>query len=215
MKTFNQIKTKQHIVRKDNNGLVELAAVMGIHEIGTDSFIFSVSGIISKQRYEIKLNGSSTEVTVNDQYDNATYYADVECLEVRRDNSEDDKIYCLSVNKTFRDESYGDPDITLCATREIANREFLKAVEAELDEYLDDDDLDYINDELYENGELKEGDVPKTLDDLTLQEKIDFYSEHHFDVSFSDELGNEYCSFDTSDESSVSFSITESKMVIK
>jgi hypothetical protein len=214
MKTFNQIKEKQHIVRKDNNGQVELATVMGIHEIGTDSFIFSVKGVISKQRTEFKADGSATEVTVDD-YDNASFYADVECLTVRKDNPEDDKIYCLSVNKTFRDESYGDPEITLCTTREIAHREFLQAVEAELDEYLDDDDLDYINDELYENGELKEGDEPKTLDDLTLQEKIDFYSEHHFDVSFSDELGNEYCSFDTSDESSVSFSITESKVINK
>ena len=78
---------------------------------------------------------------------------------------EDDKIYCLSVNKTFRDESYGDPELTLCKTHEIARREFIKTVESELDDYIDDDDLDYINDELYESGELKEGDEPKTLDD--------------------------------------------------
>ena len=212
MKTFNQIKEKQHIVRKDNNGQVELATVIGIHEIGTDSFIFSVKGVISKQRTEFKADGSATEVTVND-YDNASFYADVECLTVRKDNLEDDKIYCLSVNKTFRDESYGEPDITLCKTQEIAHREFLKAVESELDEYIDDDDLDCFNDDLFENGDLKEGDNPKTLEDLTLQEKIDLYSEHHFDVSFSDEPGHEYCSFDTSDESSTSFSIQESEMI--
>ena len=45
------------------------------------------------------------------------------------------------------------------------------------------------------------------------QEAIDLYSEHHFDVSFSDELGNEHCSFDTSDESSTSISIVESEMI--
>lgn len=213
MKTFNQIKEKQHIVRKDNNGQVELATVIGIHEIGTDSFIFSVKGVISKQRTEFKADGSATEVTVNDQYDNATFYADVECLTVRKDNMEDDKIYCLSVNKTFRDESYGDPELTLCKTREIARREFIKTVEAELDDCIDDDDLDYINDELYESGELKEGDEPKTLDDLTLKEKVDLYSEHHFDVSFSDEIGHEYCSFNTSDESSTSISIIETEMI--
>ena len=212
MKTFNQIKEKQHIVRKDNNGQVELATVMGIHEIGTDSFIFSVKGVISKQRTEFKADGSATEVTVDD-YDNASFYADVECLTVRKDNLEDDKIYCLSVNKTFRDESYGDPDITLCKTQEIAHREFLKAVESELDEYIDDEDIDYLNDDLFDSGKLKEGDEPKTLEDLTLQEKIDLYSEHHFDVSFSDEPGHEYCSFNTSDESSTSFSIQESEMI--
>ena len=157
MKTFNQIKEKQHIVRKDNNGQVELATVMGIHEIGTDSFIFSVKGVISKQRTEFKADGSATEVTVDD-YDNASFYADVECLTVRKDNLEDDKIYCLSVNKTFRDESYGDPDITLCKTQEIAHREFLKAVESELDEYIDDEDIDYLNDDLFDSGKLKEGD---------------------------------------------------------
>lgn len=209
---FNQIKEKQYIVRKDNNDQVELATVMGIHEIGTDSFIFSVKGIISKQRTEFKADGSTTEVTVND-YDNATFYADVECLSVRKDNLEDDKIYCLSVNKTFRDESYGDPEITLCKTQEIAHREFLKAVESELDEYIDDEDIDYLNDDLFDSGKLKEGDEPKTLEDLTLQEKIDLYSEHHFDVSFSDESGHEYCSFNTSDESSTSFSIQESEMI--
>ena len=212
MKTFNQIKEKQHIVRKDNNGQVELATVIGIHEIGTDSFIFSVKGVISKQRTEFKADGSTTEVTVND-YDNATFYADVECLSVRKDNPEDDKIYCLSVNKTFRDESYGDPDITLCKTQEIAHREFLKAVESELDEYIDDEDIDYLNDDLFDSGKLKDGDEPKTLEDLTLQEKIDLYSEHHFDVSFSDEPGHEYCSFNTSDESSTSFSIQETEMI--
>ena len=213
MKTFNQIKEKQHIVRKDNNGQVELATVMGIHEIGTDSFIFSVKGVISKQRTEFKAYGSVTEVTVNDQYDNATFYADVERLTVRKDNMEDDKIYCLSVNKTFRDESYGDPDITLCTTHEIAHREFLQAVEDELDDYLSSTDLDYINDELFDFGKLKDGDEPKTLADLTLKEKIEYYSEHHFDVSFSDEIGHEYCSFNTSDESSTSISIIETEMI--
>ena len=212
MKTFNQIKEKQYIVREDNNGQVELATVMGIHEIGTDSFIFSVKGVISKQRTEFKADGSTTEVTVND-YDNATFYADVECLSVRKDNPEDDKIYCLSVNKTFRDESYGDPDITLCKTQEIAHREFLKAVESELDEYIDDEDIDYLNDDLFDSGKLKDGDEPKTLEDLTLQEKIDLYSEHHFDVSFSDKPEHEYCSFSTSDESSTSFSIQETEMI--
>ena len=64
MKTFNQIKEKQYIVRKDNNGQVELATVISIHEIGTDSFIFSVEGVISKQRTEFKAYGSVTEVTV-------------------------------------------------------------------------------------------------------------------------------------------------------
>lgn len=214
MKTFNQIKEKQHIVHKDNNGQVELATVMGIHEIGTDSFIFSVKGVISKQRTEFKADGSATEVTVDD-YDNASFYADVECLTVRKDNLEDDKIYCLSVNKTFRDESYGDPDITLCKTQEIAHREFIKAVESELDEYIDDEDIDYLNDDLFDSGKLKEGDEPKTLEDLTLQEKIDLYSEHHFDVSFSDESGHEHCSFSTSDESSTYFSIQETEMITK
>ena len=124
-----------------------------------------------------------------------------------------EKVYCVSLNKVFRDESYGDPELTLCKTQEIAHREFLKTVESELDENIDEDDIDYYNDNLYENGELKEDDEPKTLEDLTLQEKIDLYSEHHFDVSFSDELGHEYCSFDTSDESSTSISIVESEMI--
>lgn len=124
-----------------------------------------------------------------------------------------EKVYCVSLNKVFRDESYGDPELTLCKTQEIARREFLKTVESELDENIDEDDIDYYNDELFDNGELKEGDEPKTLEDLTLQEKIDLYSEHHFDVSFSDELGHEYCSFDTSDESSTSISIAESEMI--
>ena len=124
-----------------------------------------------------------------------------------------EKVYCVSLNKVFRDESYGDPELTLCKTQEIAHREFLKTVESELDENIDEDDIDYYNDNLYENGELKEDDEPKTLEDLTLQEKFDLYSEHHFDVSFSDELGHEYCSFDTSDESSTSISIVESEMI--
>ena len=124
-----------------------------------------------------------------------------------------EKVFVLCQTKDFRGESYGDPDITLCKTQEIAHREFLKAVESELDEYIDDDDLDCLNDDLFENGDLKEGDEPKTLEDLTLQEKIDLYSKHHFDVSFSDKPGHEYCSFSTSDESSTSFNIQESEMI--
>jgi hypothetical protein len=124
-----------------------------------------------------------------------------------------EKVFVLCQTKDFRGESYGDPDITLCKTQEIAHREFLKAVESELDEYIDDEDIDYLNDDLFDSGDLKEGDEPKTLEDLTLQEKIDLYSEHHFDVSFSDKPGHEYCSFDTSDESSTSFSIQESEMI--
>jgi hypothetical protein len=124
-----------------------------------------------------------------------------------------EKVFVLCQTKDFRGESYGDPEITLCKTQEIAHREFIKAVESELDEYIDDEDIDCLNDDLFENGDLKEGDEPKTLEDLTLQEKIDLYSEHHFDVSFSDESGHEYCSFNTSDESSTSFSIQESEMI--
>lgn len=124
-----------------------------------------------------------------------------------------EKVFAVCLTKVFRDESYGDPELTLCKTREIARREFLKTVESELDDCIDDDDLDYINDELYESGELKEGDDAKTLDDLTLEEKVELYSEHHFDVSFSDEIGHEYCSFNTSDESSTSISIIETEMI--
>ena len=126
-----------------------------------------------------------------------------------------EKVFIVCQTKVFRDESYGDPDLTLCKTQEIAHREFLSLVESELDEYIDDDDLDCLNDELFDNGELKDGDEPKTLEDLTLQQKIDLYSKHHFDVSFSDELGHEHCSFDTSDESSTSITIIESEMITK
>jgi len=122
-----------------------------------------------------------------------------------------EKVFIVCQTKVFRDESYGDPDLTLCKTQEIAHREFLSLVESELDEYIDDDDLDCLNDELFNNGELKDGDEPKTLEDLTLKEKINLYREHHFDVSFSDKLG--HCSFDTSDESSTSISIIESEMI--
>ena len=124
-----------------------------------------------------------------------------------------EKVFIVCQTKVFRDESYGDPELTLCKTQEIAHREFLSLVESELDEYIDEDDIDCLNDELFDNGKLKESDNPKTLYDLTLEEKIDLYSEHHFDVSFSDELGNEHCSFDTSDESSTSIVIVESEMI--
>ena len=53
-----------------------------------------------------------------------------------------EKVFVLCQTKDFRGESYGDPDITLCKTQEIAHREFLKAVESELDEYIDDEDID-------------------------------------------------------------------------
>lgn len=124
-----------------------------------------------------------------------------------------EKVYAVCLTKVFRDESYGEPELTLCKTREIARREFHNSVESELDDYIDDDDLDCINDELFDSGKLKDGDEPKTLADLTLEEKIEYYSEHHFDVSFSDEIGHEHCSFDTSDESSTSICIIEQEMI--
>lgn len=124
-----------------------------------------------------------------------------------------EKVFAVCLTKVFRDESYGKPELTLCKTQEIAHREFLKSVESELDECIDDEDVDYLNDELFDNGEIKEGDAPKTIADLSLKQKIDLYSEHHFDVSFSDEPGHEYCSFDTSDESSTSISIIETEMI--
>ena len=134
-------------------------------------------------------------------------------LLILKTNIMKEKVYAVCLTKVFREESYGEPELTLCKTQEIAHREFLKSVESELDEYIDEEDIDYLNDELFDNGELKEGDAPKTLADLSLKQKIDLYSEHHFDVSFSDEPGHEYCSFDTSDESSTSISITEAEMI--
>lgn len=113
-----------------------------------------------------------------------------------------EKVYCLTVTKTFRDECYGAPDVTICKTRELALREFFKAIEEELDEYLEEEDLEYCNIQ----------DV-KTLDDLDLNEKISLYGECYFDVDYCFDYGNEHCSFDTSDESSVSFVISECDMV--
>ena len=106
------------------------------------------------------------------------------------------KIYAVIKTKTFREKNYGKPNLTLCKTREIARREFFKSVESELDDYIEDDELDGYN------------------DDMSLQEKVDLYSEYYFDVSFSDKPGQERCSFQTSDESSTSFSIIETELII-
>ena len=103
----------------------------------------------------------------------------------------EEKIYAVVKTKTFREK----PNLTLCKTREIARREFFKSVESELDDYIEDDELDCHN------------------DDMSLQEKVDLYREYYFDVSFSDKPGQERCSFQTSDESSTSFSIIETEMI--
>ena len=82
-----------------------------------------------------------------------------------------EKVFIVCQTKVFRDESYGDPELTLCKTQEIAHREFLSLVESELDEYIDEDDINCLNDELFDNGELKEGDI------LTTPEHVGLYIE--------------------------------------
>ena len=115
-----------------------------------------------------------------------------------------EKIYAVCKTKTFRNESYGEPELTLCKTRKIAEREFRNSIKDELEEYLTDSDL-------YSTWESNEADG--SLYDMSLEEQIELYSEHHFEVDFCEKTGQEHCSFQTSDESSTSFSIIETEMI--
>ena len=109
-----------------------------------------------------------------------------------------EKIYGVCLTKVFREESYGQPEITLCKTRDIAHREFIDIVSNRLADYLPDE---------YEN---EDGTY---IDDMTVEERVQSLKEEGYDISFSMDEYNELLEFATSDESSTSVRIFETEMI--
>ena len=109
-----------------------------------------------------------------------------------------EKIYGICLTKVFRGESYGQPEVTLCKTREIAHREFIDIVSNRLADYLPDE---------YEN---EDGTY---IDDMTVEERVQSLKEEGYDISFSMDEYNEFLEFATSDESSTSVRILETEMI--
>ena len=99
------------------------------------------------------------------------------------------KIYNVIITKVFRDEAYGDPETTSCATKEIAKREFEKAVRAELE--------DYIGDVTDEDG-----------NELPFDEFVECAQEE-YDISISEDS----FTFETSEESQTTISIVEGELI--
>lgn len=100
------------------------------------------------------------------------------------------KIFNVTLTKTFRGESYREPEITSCATEEIANREFQKAVRSELEEYVGSDVTD-------EDGN------PLSFDDFV------GYAEEEYELSISETS----FTLNTSDESRTSIEIVEAELI--
>ena len=109
-----------------------------------------------------------------------------------------EKIYGVCLTKVFREESYGQPEITLCKTREIAHREFIDIVSNRLDDWLPDEYED-------EDGTSK--------DFMTIEQKVQSLKDEGYDISFGMDEGNEFLEFATSDESSTSVRIFETEMI--
>ena len=109
-----------------------------------------------------------------------------------------EKVYAVCLTKVFREESYGQPEVTLCKTREIAHREFIDIVSNRLADYLPDE---------YEN---EDGTY---IDDMTVEERVQSLKEEGYDISFSMDEYNEFLEFATSDESSTSVRILETEMI--
>ena len=80
-----------------------------------------------------------------------------------------EKVYGICLTKVFREESYGQPEITLCKTREIAHREFIDIVSNRLDDWLPDE---------YEN----EDGISK--DFMTVEQKVFCLKEEGYDLSY-------------------------------
>ena len=99
------------------------------------------------------------------------------------------KIYNVIITKVFRDEAYGDPETTSCATKEIAKREFEKAVRAELE--------DYIGDVTDEDG-----------NELPFDEFVECAQEE-YDINCTEDN----FSFYTSEESQTIISIVEGELI--
>ena len=109
-----------------------------------------------------------------------------------------EKIYGVCLTKVFREESYGQPEISLCKTREIVHREFIDIVSNRLADYLPDE---------YEN------EYGTYIDDMTVEERVQSLKEEEYDISFSMDEYNEFLEFATSDESSTSVRILETEMI--
>ena len=109
-----------------------------------------------------------------------------------------EKIYGICLTKVFRGESYGQPEVTLCKTREIAHREFIDIVSNRLADFLPDD---------YEN---EDGTY---IDNMTVEERVQSLKEEGYDISFSMDEYNEFLEFAISDESSRSVRIFETEMI--
>ena len=109
-----------------------------------------------------------------------------------------EKIYGVCLTKVFREESYGQPEITLCKTREIAHREFIDIVSNRLDDWLPDE---------YE-------DEDRTFKDfMTVEQKVQSLKDEGYNISFGMDEYNEFLEFATSDESSTSVRILETEMI--
>ena len=109
-----------------------------------------------------------------------------------------EKIYGICLTKVFREESYGQPEITLCKTRDIAHREFIDIVSNRLADYLPDEYED-------EDGISK--------DFMTVEQKVQSLKDEGYNISFGMDEGNEFLEFATSDESSISVRIFETEMI--
>lgn len=109
-----------------------------------------------------------------------------------------EKIYGICLTKVFREESYGQPEITLCKTRDIAHREFIDIVSNRLDDWLPDEYED-------EDGISK--------DFMTVEQKVQSLKDEGYNISFGMDEGNEFLEFATSDESSISVRIFETEMI--
>ena len=101
------------------------------------------------------------------------------------------KIFNVTTAKVFRDEAYGDPETISCATEEIAKREFEKAVRTELNEYIGCDEP------------TDEDGNPLTFD-VFLE-----YAAEEFDFSIDEDT----FTFNTSDESQTTITITEAELI--
>ena len=101
------------------------------------------------------------------------------------------KIYNVITAKTFRGESYGEPETTSCATQEIAKREFERAVRSELNEHIG-----------YTEPTDEDG-KPLTFD-VFLE-----YASEECDFSINDTS----FTFDTSDESQTTITIVEGELI--
>ena len=111
-----------------------------------------------------------------------------------------EKVYAVCLTKTFRDKSYGEPELTLCKTRDIARREFISTVSSNLNDYLDDEYED-------EDGNFI------TKDEMTVEQKAQWLTEEGYDISLCMDEGNESMEFTVSDESSTSIYIIETDMI--